>query len=205
MEVEPTRSKVFVREFERGDQEAVARIFRRGLMANYPPESDMYKIQDWYTQSKLESDMKDIFHSYKCSESKIGLDKLYGFWVAVHRETAEVVGCVGAMPFINPEKERTSSSPEGAQGGDNMVELIRMSVSEDFRELGIGRLLVDQLIEHARAQNCTGVILSTLKEMNVEGFYLRNGFREDHVNRIELSIADLETPYINILYFVREC
>ena len=143
-----------------------------------------------------------IFHSYKCFEPKIGLDKLYGFWVAVHRETAEVVGCVGAMPFINPEEESTSSS---AEGGDKMVELIRMSVSEDFRELGIGRLLVDQLLQHARAQNCTGVILSTLKEMNVEGFYLRNGFREDHVNRIQLSIADLETPYLNIVYFVRDC
>jgi GNAT superfamily N-acetyltransferase len=61
------------------------------------------------------------------------------------------------------------------------VEIVRMSVSAAMRRRGIGRLILQQLIEHARAQGFCRVVLETTEAWDdVIAFYLDYGFQITH-------------------------
>jgi putative acetyltransferase len=60
---------------------------------------------------------------------------------------------------------------------DRKAEVVRMSVAVDIRRMGIGRLILDQLVLRARAAGYQQVILETTAAwLEVIEFYLRYGF-----------------------------
>ena len=84
------------------------------------------------------------------------------FLVAWH--AGQVVGC-GAL------------LPRGAQ----TAEVVRMSVAQGMRRLGVGRLILNRLVEEARKAGYSRVTLETTESwQEVVDFYLRCGFRITH-------------------------
>jgi putative acetyltransferase len=64
---------------------------------------------------------------------------------------------------------------------DGKAEVVRMSVTVDMRRMGIGRLILDQLVLRARAAGFRQVILETTAVWReVIEFYLRYGFHITH-------------------------
>jgi putative acetyltransferase len=64
---------------------------------------------------------------------------------------------------------------------DGIAEIVRMSVAPQHRRGGIGRRILDALIEQARAQGFRQIILETTATWgDVIEFYLRCGFRITH-------------------------
>jgi ribosomal protein S18 acetylase RimI-like enzyme len=58
---------------------------------------------------------------------------------------------------------------------------VRMSVAADWRRQGIGRMILQALVDHARQAGYTRVILETTETwQEVIAFYLRYGFRITH-------------------------
>lgn len=61
--------------------------------------------------------------------------------------------------------------------GDDRVELVRMSVAESVRRTGLGRLMVETLVETARDWGASVVVLETTTAWtDVVAFYLSCGF-----------------------------
>ena len=61
------------------------------------------------------------------------------------------------------------------------AEIVRMSVAADYRRSGVGRRLVDELVETARSWGMKRVILETTAEWSdVVQFYERRGFTMTH-------------------------
>lgn len=64
---------------------------------------------------------------------------------------------------------------------EGLAEIVRMSVAAAQRRQGIGRRILEQLIEHARALHIRQVVLETTATwQEVIEFYLRFGFRITH-------------------------
>ncbi len=64
---------------------------------------------------------------------------------------------------------------------DGKAEVVRMSVAADMRRKRIGRLILDQLVQRARAAGFRQVILETTATwLEVIEFYLRYGFHITH-------------------------
>jgi GNAT superfamily N-acetyltransferase len=64
---------------------------------------------------------------------------------------------------------------------DHTAEVVRMSVAADWRRQGIGRMILQALVDHARQAGYTRVILETTETwQEVIAFYLRYGFRITH-------------------------
>ncbi len=64
---------------------------------------------------------------------------------------------------------------------DGVAEIVRMSVAQQHRRSGIGRRILESLIEQARAQGFRQIILETTSTWSeVIEFYLRCGFRITH-------------------------
>jgi len=60
-------------------------------------------------------------------------------------------------------------------------EIVRMSVAKEFRRSGIGRLILQRLIEEAQAKGFKKIILETTNTWDeVIQFYLRCGFQITH-------------------------
>lgn len=63
----------------------------------------------------------------------------------------------------------------------SVVEVLRMSVRGDHRKAGIGRLILDELVETARRWECETVVLETSSAWtDVVAFYLQCGFEVTH-------------------------
>ena len=61
------------------------------------------------------------------------------------------------------------------------AEIVRMSVAATMRRRGIGRLILQRLVEHARAQGFCRVVLETTATWNqVIAFYQNYGFQITH-------------------------
>ncbi len=64
---------------------------------------------------------------------------------------------------------------------EGAAEIVRMSVAKDMRRLGLGRKILSQLVERARAAGLRKIILETTQTWNeVIAFYLSFGFRITH-------------------------
>jgi GNAT superfamily N-acetyltransferase len=62
-----------------------------------------------------------------------------------------------------------------------VAEIVRMSVSADSRNTGVGQLIASRLIDTARAWNCERVIVETASHWTeVVAFYQRCGFQITH-------------------------
>jgi GNAT superfamily N-acetyltransferase len=64
---------------------------------------------------------------------------------------------------------------------DETGEIVRMSVASDVRRIGIGTLILQKIIKHARTIGYKRIILETTETwQEVVAFYLRNGFQITH-------------------------
>jgi ribosomal protein S18 acetylase RimI-like enzyme len=78
---------------------------------------------------------------------------------------------------------------------DGVAEIVRMSVAKDLRRRGVGRLILQQLIERAQAAGYRQVILETTATWReVIEFYQRCGFHITHYRDSDVYLAlDLDT------------
>lgn len=73
---------------------------------------------------------------------------------------------------------------------DGKAEVVRMSVAADMRRKGIGRFILDQLVQRARAAGYRQVILETTAIwLEVIEFYLRYGFHITHFREGDVYFA----------------
>ncbi|XP_073468349.1 probable N-acetyltransferase CML1 [Aquarana catesbeiana] len=109
-----------------------------------------------YARRCLAADMLDIRKNYLQRDGCC-------FWVA--ESGGEIVGIVGAAPFPHP-------------GGQNQVELKRLSVPKKHRGRGIGKALVNTVIDFAQMSGYQAIILeTTMFHMDPVRLYKRLGFR----------------------------
>ncbi|XP_018424006.1 PREDICTED: N-acetyltransferase 8-like [Nanorana parkeri] len=88
------------------------------------------------------------------------------FWVA--ESGGQVVGTIAASPSSYP-------------GGENHVELKRLSVSPSHRGKGIAKALCRTMIDFARHRGCKAVVLTTsLVQKDARKMYDKMGFRLTH-------------------------
>ncbi|TFK24639.1 acyl-CoA N-acyltransferase [Coprinopsis marcescibilis] len=116
-----------------------------------------------HADNRNHSDMHNVYSHYKIASN--GPDN---FWVAElvnKRETSgRVVGCVGLD---------TSPIP-----GDGTAELRRMAVDPTVRGRGIGKLLIQAAIDHAKTHRVTTIWLTTSGHQTVAtGLYEKFGWK----------------------------
>lgn len=102
-------------------------------------------------------------------------------------------------PTLNPDLNNIAQSYAGAhflvawqQGavvgcgalaprGGGTAEIVRMSVAAHLRRQGLGAMILNHLIQQARASSIQQIVLETTETWSeVVAFYLRHGFRITH-------------------------
>uniref|UniRef100_A0A8C5PS33 N-acetyltransferase domain-containing protein n=1 Tax=Leptobrachium leishanense TaxID=445787 RepID=A0A8C5PS33_9ANUR len=112
-----------------------------------------------YVKHALSDDMLDIRKYYLQRDG-------YCFWVA--ESAGQVVGIVAATPSFQP-------------GGENHIELKRMSVAPSHRGKGIAKALCRTVIDFARERGCDAVILETTTgHLAAHVLYKGMGFKFQH-------------------------
>mmetsp|Transcript_37250 Transcript_37250/g.69396 ORF Transcript_37250/g.69396 Transcript_37250/m.69396 type:complete len:181 (-) Transcript_37250:257-799(-) len=140
---------------------------------------DMYDIFDSYMTKTSDEDQNSNSTSDAISSSDEA--KCKHFWVAVN-EDSKVLGCVGVIMSTYNSSE-TAIYHSANESGDSLAphdvcELVRMSVSEDARGLGVGTKLYKVLEDFAREKGMKRIVLSTLEDMlQAVGLYKKLGFR----------------------------
>lgn len=75
---------------------------------------------------------------------------------------------------------------------EQYLHLLEVAVHPDWGQQGIGRLLVAQVIEHARQRGLPGVTLTTFRDLPFNGpFYASMGFAEIPSDRCSATITDI--------------
>ncbi|XP_050020857.1 probable N-acetyltransferase CML1 isoform X3 [Alexandromys fortis] len=114
--------------------------------------------QPWkeYVAKCLHTDMADITKSY--------MNACGSFWVA--KSGGEVVGIVGCLPVKDPPL------------GRKQLELFHLSVSSQHRGQGIAKALIRTVLQFARDQGYSDVVLETsVLQQGAEALYVSMGFR----------------------------
>ncbi|KAM7335097.1 hypothetical protein ACRRTK_005574 [Alexandromys fortis] len=114
--------------------------------------------QPWkeYVAKCLHTDMADITKSY--------LNACGSFWVA--ESAGKVVGIVGCLPVKDPPL------------GRKQLQLFHLSVSPQHRGQGIAKVLVRTVLQFARGQGYSDVVLgTTVLQKGAMALYLSMGFR----------------------------
>lgn len=125
-------------------------------------------LYDSYVRHSLSNDMLDIQKYYMQRDG-------YCFWVA--ESLGKVVGMVVAIPSAHP-------------GGENHIELRRMSVAESHRGRGIAKALCRTVIDFARRRGCSAVVLeTTLSHQAAHGLYKSMGFIWQHSTFLKHPLA----------------
>ncbi|XP_052030161.1 N-acetyltransferase family 8 member 2-like [Apodemus sylvaticus] len=110
-----------------------------------------------YVATSLQADLADITKSY--------LDVHGSFWVAESGE--QVVGMVGACPVKDPPLRR------------KQLQLFRLSVSSQHRGQGIAKALVRTVLQFARDQGYSDVVLETsIVQYSALALYQAMGFQK---------------------------
>ncbi|MFK3436262.1 GNAT family N-acetyltransferase [Staphylococcus aureus] len=98
-------------------------------------------------------DLENIEHNYLNSGGQ--------FWLAINNHQ-NIVGTIGLIRLDN-----------------NMSALKKIFVDEGYRNLKIGKKLLDKVIMTCKEQNIDGIYLGTIdKFISAQYFYSNNGFRE---------------------------
>ena len=72
--------------------------------------------------------------------------------------------------------------------GKNRAKIGALVVTEEVRGKGVGRLLIEEALEQARAMNCSSLDTSTeLDNHKAIAFYEKLGFKQEHIY-LELKI-----------------
>jgi GNAT superfamily N-acetyltransferase len=163
------REQVAIRAFCAEDQEAAKALVLAGLGERW----------GWIDPT-LNPDLDDIAASYAAGLFLVGYlgDTLVATGALLPEATAEGV-----------HAQRTIMRTE--------MRVVRMSVRADLRGQGIGRRMLDALIDAARQQGCALVVLETTSTWtDAIGFYTRNGFQlieeRDGDTHMQLDMRQLE-------------
>ena len=120
------------------------------------------RLFDWHSWRKyvstcLQADMADITKSYMNARGS--------FWVAESGD--QVVGIVGGLPVKDPPL------------GRKQLQLLRLSVSSQHRGQGIAKALVRTVLQFARDQGYSDVVLETsIVQYSALALYQAMGFRK---------------------------
>ncbi|XP_077884030.1 N-acetyltransferase 8F1-like [Ictidomys tridecemlineatus] len=133
-----------------------------------------------YVIMYLQADLVDITKSYLSAHGSC-------FWVA--ESGGQVAGIVGALPV------------ENAPPGRKQLQLFHLSVALEHRGEGLGKALVMTVLQFARAQGYSEVVLDTsIVQQAALTLYLRMGFQKtgeyfpDKISRL------LDVPTIRLMY-----
>ncbi|XP_036986789.2 N-acetyltransferase 8 [Artibeus jamaicensis] len=111
-----------------------------------------------YVSHTLRTDMSDISKTYLSGPGSC-------FWVA--ESEGQVVGTVGALPVEEPTPQK------------RQLQLFRLSVSSEHRGQGIAKALVRTLLQFARDQGYSEVVLNTtMLQESAIALYQSMGFRK---------------------------
>ncbi|XP_017731998.1 PREDICTED: N-acetyltransferase 8 isoform X1 [Rhinopithecus bieti] len=111
-----------------------------------------------YVDTVLRTDMSDITKSYLSERDSC-------FWVAESEE--KVVGMVGALPVDDPTLK------------EKRLQLFHLSVDSEHRGQGIAKALVRTVLQFARDQNCSEVVLDTSNiQLTALSLYQSMGFQK---------------------------
>ncbi len=78
------------------------------------------------------------------------------------------------------------------------VEVVRMSVAPDARRMGVGRMVLDELVRRARGRGYAAVTLSTLASWDAAPFYRSCGFIERRRVTVPLGEAIVFEMRLNV-------
>ena len=191
---------IVIREFKRDDLSSVQRIFSNGF--NKYRDGPTGVVSDYFLAERLQDDMFDIQESYLNVDGG-------NFWVAEDTSPAtldntmksppRIVGIVGILPgsIIN---EKGPISDDGNNATGKVLELLRMSVHEDYQGTGVAQLLLGELEKFAfEKHNCHKVFLATGYDMKCAcRFYEKQGYKKTHTMTKKFHCLDY--PY-QIQYF----
>ncbi|XP_052030138.1 N-acetyltransferase 8 [Apodemus sylvaticus] len=143
----------------------------------------------WFLSSKpwknyvsycLHTDMADITKSYLSARGS-------GFWVA--ESGGQVVGTVGARPVKDPPL------------GRKQLQLFRLSVSSQHRGQGIAKALVRTVLQFARDQGYTDVVLTTgLLQHGAVALYYSMGFQKTGESFMDFLTWLMDVSLIHFIY-----
>lgn len=192
--------------FESSYQEAVATLFRAGLVNSYRHKSNTVRAcQENFVNLKLsiEGDMHDIAASFM----SYAVDSCHHFWIALDASN-NVVGHVGLVPSTYPIDEDRVYEENRGLTPDTVGELVRMSVHTAFRGRGLGKKLVNALERFAVKKGLRRIVLSTLAEMEpAVALYKKCGYRHIMETSVDtkkfLGPGEWEDP-ITIVHFVKD-
>ncbi|KAJ3508493.1 hypothetical protein NLJ89_g5722 [Agrocybe chaxingu] len=141
-----------------------------------------------FCQAAVDGDLSDIGKSYSAvlpDSSKLDSS---GFWVAEVADGAEVGKIIGAVGLASS----TNTDPTTA-------ELRRLVVSPSYQGHGVGSLLVNTLLEHARTRGLTSVFLSTsMYQRPAMQLYEHLGFVLDRKVAVQVKILFIvNTAYLH--------
>eukprot|EP01038_Epipyxis_sp_PR26KG_P014498 gene14498-19464_t len=156
--------EINIRRFNQFDQESVVKLFSDGLLSYSTEGPHIAACMEWYVNSKLDptkGDMIDIEKNYFSANNNEGIKDTY-FWVA--EKESVVVGCVACIPSTEYDQ-------------NTHLELVRMSVSSEYRGFGIASKLITTLENHAQSLGKSFIHLTTLiVQQPAVKLYLKNGF-----------------------------
>ncbi|XP_050020881.1 probable N-acetyltransferase CML1 [Alexandromys fortis] len=137
--------------------------------------------QPWkeYVAKCLHTDMADITKSY--------LNACGSFWVA--ESAGKVVGIVGCLPVKDPPL------------GRKQLQLFHLSVSPQHRGQGIAKVLVRIVLQFARGQGYSDVVLgTTVLQKGAMALYLSMGFRRTGQYFFGMFWKLVDNPTIHLTY-----
>ncbi|XP_031238254.1 N-acetyltransferase 8 [Mastomys coucha] len=133
-----------------------------------------------YVSKCLHTDMADITRSYLSVRGS-------GFWVA--ESGGQVVGIVAAQPVKDPPL------------GRKQLQLFRLSVSSQHRGQGIAKALVRTVLQFARDQGCSDVVLQTgLLQKGAVTLYYSMGFQKTGESFMDTLMWLVDVSLIHFIY-----
>lgn len=133
-----------------------------------------------YVDHCLDTDMSDITKTYLSERGSC-------FWVA--ESEGQVVGMVGALPAEQPTLRK------------KQLQLFHMSVASECRGQGIAKALVRTLLQFARDQGYSEVVLATtMLQQSALGLYQSMGFQKRHQYFHNWSFALVAVSHFQLIY-----
>jgi GNAT superfamily N-acetyltransferase len=161
-----------IRSYQSTDLPECQALFRKAMLDSRMPLA--------YIKKCCQMDIADIAATYMDVEGG-------HWWVAVQENN--IIGQVAVQPLRISDPKNTFHRPDDEI--DHTCELRRLGIDPNAQRLGVGKRLIETLIEFARVHNFKKVYLRTGVWLDKAcAFYERRGFRRAQVNQI---------PYLSLV------
>ncbi|MBM7642538.1 GNAT family N-acetyltransferase [Streptococcus loxodontisalivarius] len=122
-----------------------------------------------------QTDLQDLEATYQKTGGQ--------FWVAKN-DVNQIIGCIGLLSLKN-----------------SSAALKKMFVAADYRQLGVGRALIDKLLDYCRQTGIESVYLGTVDRFQAaQRFYQTIGFKLVEKEDLPEDFPFLEVDNRNYLY-----